>query len=114
MPAATKSLAILAEDPDAAKGTFTHWLVTGIPPTTTALGISASLPEAAVEQKNSSGDVGYKGPCPPSGTHHYDFRVYALDIGMPRTISRDEFLKAVKGHVLATGDLVGTYQKKAP
>jgi Raf kinase inhibitor-like YbhB/YbcL family protein len=110
VPAATKSIAILAEDPDAPKGTFTHWLVTGIPATATSLG--ERLPEGAMAQKNDKGAAGYAGPCPPSGRHHYAFHVYALDIPAPRAATRTAFLKTINGHVLATGELVGTYEKR--
>jgi phosphatidylethanolamine-binding protein (PEBP) family uncharacterized protein len=96
-PEGTKSIAVLVEDPDAPHGTFTHWLVTGIAPTAT------SLPRGA---------AGYTGPCPPSGRHHYLFRVFALDTTPASGLSRPQFLTAINGHVLATGQLVGTYQRK--
>ncbi len=110
VPAGTRSIAILVEDPDAPKGTFTHWLVTGIPPATAS--ISKELPHGAVESKNDAGKTGYVGPCPPSGTHRYEFRVYALDIALPKAMSRTEFLKAAEGHTLAMGQLVGTYARR--
>lgn len=111
VPAGTKSIAILVDDPDAPKGTFTHWLVTGIPATTTT--ITGALPEGAVAGKNDKGATGYAGPCPPSGRHHYQFHVYALDIKLPKAMTRNGFLSAVNGHILATGKLVGTYAKRA-
>ncbi|HSD88377.1 MAG TPA: YbhB/YbcL family Raf kinase inhibitor-like protein [Kofleriaceae bacterium] len=112
VPAETKSIAILVEDPDAPSRTFTHWLVTGIPATTTSLGKGAALPAGAMASRNDKGQQGYAGPCPPSGRHHYHFHVYALDIGLPKTMTRAELLKGITGHVLATGDLVGTYQRQ--
>lgn len=90
-----------------------HWLVTGLPPTTTSLGRDATLPHAAAVQKNDKGTSGYAGPCPPSGRHHYQFRVYALDTTLPTAMTRAEFVNTVGGHILATGQLVGTYQKHA-
>jgi Raf kinase inhibitor-like YbhB/YbcL family protein len=111
VPAGTKSTAILVDDPDAPKGTFTHWLVTGIPATATST--SGGLPSQAVESKNDKGTSGYTGPCPPSGRHHYQFHVYALDITLPKAMTRADFLNAISGHILATGQLVGTYQKHA-
>lgn len=110
VPAATKSIAILVDDPDAPKGTFTHWLVTNIPATTTS--ITGSLPRGAIAAKNDKGATGYAAPCPPSGLHHYHFRVYALDVSLPEAMTRAEFLSAARGHILATGQLVGTYQKR--
>ncbi|HEV7555608.1 MAG TPA: YbhB/YbcL family Raf kinase inhibitor-like protein [Kofleriaceae bacterium] len=114
-PAGTKSIAIVAEDPDTAKGTFTHWLITGIKPTVTSIAQGASLPDGAVAAKNDKGTVGYTGPCPPSGRHRYFFRVYALDTTLDETAmqSKVDFFAASQGHVLAKGELVGTYQKHA-
>jgi Raf kinase inhibitor-like YbhB/YbcL family protein len=112
VPSGTKSIAILVEDPDAPKGTFTHWLVTGIAPTTTSIGKEGNLPAGAVAMKNDKGETGYSGPCPPNGKHHYHFRVFALDTAKVKAASRTEFLSAIKGHTLASGDLVGTYEKQ--
>jgi Raf kinase inhibitor-like YbhB/YbcL family protein len=113
VPAGTRSIAILVEDPDGVGGTFTHWLVTGIPPTTTALDKGAALPEGAIAAKNDKGLAGYAGPCPASGTHRYRFRVYALDFWPGRPMTRSELLAAVPDHVLASGELVGWYHKQA-
>ena len=112
VPSDAKSIAILVEDPDAPKGTFTHWMVTNIPPSETSLSASGSLPQGAVAAKNDKGAADYAGPCPPSGTHHYHFRVYALDKTIPEPTSRASFMKEIEGHVLAQGDLVGTYSKQ--
>jgi Raf kinase inhibitor-like YbhB/YbcL family protein len=111
VPDGTRSIAVLVEDPDAPKGTFTHWLVTNLPATTTSL--TSTLPEGAVAARNDRGTTGYTGPCPPSGVHHYQFRVYALDITLPAAMTRTAFLNKVSGHVLASGQLVGTHQKRA-
>jgi Raf kinase inhibitor-like YbhB/YbcL family protein len=111
VPVATKSIAILVDDPDAPKGTFTHWLVTGVPPTTTSLDKGARLPAGAHAMKNDSGTTGYTGPCPPSGRHRYELRVYALDVPSVNATNRAELASAIKGHVLATGELVGTYER---
>ena len=112
VPSDAKSIAILVDDPDAPKGTFTHWLLTNVPPTETSLSESGSLPQGAVAAKNDKGATGYAGPCPPTGTHHYHFRVYALDKTLARPTSRAAFLKAIKGHVLAEGEIVATYAKQ--
>lgn len=100
VPETTASLAVLVDDPDAPNGTFTHWLVTDLPPTATT--ISADVGKVATK---------YTGPCPPSGTHHYHFRVYALDKMIESQASESDFLSAIRGHVLAEGDLVATYSK---
>lgn len=113
VPKDAKSIAVLVDDPDAPKGTFTHWLVTGIPPTTTSLPAGGALPERAVAAKNDMGRSGYAGPCPPSGRHHYHFHVYALDLPLHKAMSRTELQAAIRGHVLAEGELVGTYQRHA-
>lgn len=114
VPAGTQSVAILIEDPDAPGGVFTHWLVTGIRPTTTALAAGATLPRGATAARNSKGRVGYDGPCPPYGRHRYVFRVFALDTAIPPPKDRDGFLSAIHGHILAEGRLTGTYQRMAP
>jgi Raf kinase inhibitor-like YbhB/YbcL family protein len=111
VPRETKSIAILVEDPDAPGGTFTHWLVTGISPMRRGYAAGNGAPNGALVAKNDKGNVGYAGPCPPSGRHHYHFRVFALDMIPSRTQSRSEFLSAIRGRVLAQGDLVGTYAR---
>lgn len=111
VPSATKSVAILVDDPDAPNGMFTHWLVSGIPPTTTSLPAGGALPPGAVAAHNSKGLTGYAGPCPASGRHLYHFRVFALDTAIAAPASTAAFLSAIDGHVLAIGELVGTYQR---
>jgi Raf kinase inhibitor-like YbhB/YbcL family protein len=118
-PPGTKSIAVLVEDPDAPnpdapERTFTHWIVTGIPATTTELRGANSLPDGAVIGKNDWGKRAWGGPNPPIGRHRYFFKVYALDIELnaPNT-TRLELLAAMKGHILAEGELIGTYEKPA-
>lgn len=113
VPADTRSVAILVDDPDAPGGTFTHWLVTGIPPTTTSLGRDATLPRGAIAATNDMGRGGYAGPCPPSGRHRYRFHVYALDVVPASGLRRAAFLAQITGHVLAAGQLLGTYERRA-
>lgn len=110
VPVNTRSIAILVDDPDAPNGTFTHWLVTGIPATTTSL--SGRLPEGAVAASNDKGTPGYAGPCPPSGAHRYQFHVYALDTTLPAVLTKADFTKLIKGHVLASGQLTGMYRRR--
>lgn len=112
IPPEAKSIAIMVDDPDAPKGTFTHWIVTNIPPSDTSLSEAGSLPQGATAAKNDKGSAGYAGPCPPSGTHHYHFRVYALDKTISKPANRAAFLKAIDGHVLAQGELVATYERQ--
>ena len=113
VPKGARSVAIFVEDPDATAGAFTHWLITGIPPTTRSIPVGGALPEGAVAGKNGKGDAGYTGPCPPSGRHHYHFHVYALEMTIPAPGSKSEFLAAIEGHILADGELIGTYRKVA-
>ena len=111
-PAGTRSIAVVVEDPDAPQGTFMHWMVTDISPMTTHLRKGGELPQGAVAMTNDRGRSGYAAPCPRDGaTHHYHFKVYALDIRLHKTLSRSEFESKIQGHVLAQGELVGTYQK---
>lgn len=118
-PPGTKSIAIIVDDPDAPdpaapQRTWVHWIVTGIPPTTTSLPAGGPLPEGAVVGTNDWGKRAWGGPSPPTGRHRYYFKVYALDIPIRAPgISKLELLAAMKGHVLARGELVGTYERPA-
>ena len=109
VPRGTKSFALLAEDPDAPRGLFKHWAVWNISPETKDLS-EGSAPEEATELENDFGDIGYGGPCPPSGTHRYYFRIFALDTDKLPTPSKAKDLpKAMTGHVLAEASLMGRY-----
>jgi Raf kinase inhibitor-like YbhB/YbcL family protein len=117
IPANSKSIAITCEDPDAPSGTFTHWIIFDIPVASNSLSENvsktATLPDGAGQGKNSFGNIGYNGPCPPGGkTHHYIFKIYALDnsVTLNSDAGMDDLLKAIDGHVLAQGQLTGTYQ----
>ena len=110
-PKDTKSIAVFVDDADAPKGTFTHWLITGISPLTTSLLASSALPDGAIAAKNSKGTAGYTGPCPPAGKHRYYFHVFALDTTIATPADKLDLLRAINGHVLADGTLMGTYQK---
>ena len=111
VPDGTKSFAILVEDPDAPKKTLTHWLVTGIPASTTAIEPGSPLPSEAKVADNDLGNAGYAPPCPASGRHRYVFHVYALDTDLAKPTKRAAFLASIRGHVLAQGQVIGTYQK---
>ncbi|HEX4451438.1 MAG TPA: YbhB/YbcL family Raf kinase inhibitor-like protein [Kofleriaceae bacterium] len=111
-PAGTRSVAVLAEDPDAPNGAFTHWLVTDISPRMTHLAKGGTTPAGAFAANNDKGKAGYTAPCPTDGTtHHYHFHVYALDITLDKHMSHGAFSAAIQGHVLAQGELVGTFEK---
>lgn len=122
VPAGAKSLAIVLDDPDAPDPraptmTWVHWVLYDIPPDVQSLaeGVTA-LPAGTRMGKNDWKATGYRGPCPPIGRHRYFHHVYALDevlpdLGQPDRAALD---RAMKGHVLAEGALVGTYAKKAP
>jgi Raf kinase inhibitor-like YbhB/YbcL family protein len=114
-PAATKSYAIVMNDPDAPLG-FTHWLAYNIPAPVHELPEGASTPSKRLDQAsegiNSFGNAGYGGPCPPGSTpHHYVFHVYALDVnpGLAAGASTEQVVAALKGHVLAGGQITGLY-----
>ena len=116
-PAGTKSFAIVMDDPDA-PSPFTHWLVYNIPPGVRELAEGAShqgaMPHGSVEGRNDFGRPGYGGPCPPRGNpHHYVFRVYALDrlLDLPAGAAGKQVHAAISGHIVAQGQIVGTYQR---
>lgn len=111
IPHSVQTLAIIMEDPDAPKGVFDHWLVWNIERT----GMIGENTLPGVSGRNSSGKTGYLGPCPPSGSHRYFFQVYALDIVLTLEPGADkqELEKAIDGHSIATGSLMGYYRKQA-
>ncbi len=114
----TKSLALVADDPDAPVGTWVHWVLFDLPPTTRSLpeGLAKDpeLRDGSHQGKNDFGRIGYGGPCPPRGpAHRYYFRMYALDIKLDLRpgASRAEVDKAMKGHVLSQAELMGRYRR---
>jgi Raf kinase inhibitor-like YbhB/YbcL family protein len=112
-PPETKSLALIVDDPDAPVGLFTHWLVWNIDPKAMDIAEGGS-PSGAVQGKNDFGETGYGGPQPPSGTHRYYFKIFALDraLELKPGAKRKEVDVAMKGHVIAQGQLMGRYSKK--
>jgi Raf kinase inhibitor-like YbhB/YbcL family protein len=114
LPAATGSIAIVVDDPDAPGGTFVHWVVADIPSGMSGVG-PGQVPEGGVEVTNSSKAKPYFGPCPPSGTHHYRFSVYALprSARLPADESMDDTLTAIYDHAIASGRLVGLYTHRS-
>jgi Raf kinase inhibitor-like YbhB/YbcL family protein len=114
MPNTARSIAIIAVDPDAPSGNFTHWILWNMKPEARALNAGGNGGfGGGTGGTNDFGHVGYNGPCPPKGKlHHYHFKVYGLDAMLTLTASnkRSELDSAMNGHVVASGDLVGTFQ----
>jgi Raf kinase inhibitor-like YbhB/YbcL family protein len=119
-PPETKTFALIIHDPDAPRrGGFTHWVLYDIPadkghldPEVPNLG---HVPGTGTQGRNDNGQIGYMGPCPPSGVHHYFARLFALDkqLGLGPGATHDELTEAMEGHILARAEVMGTYQKKA-
>jgi Raf kinase inhibitor-like YbhB/YbcL family protein len=112
IPAKAQSLVLIVDDPDAPKGTWVHWVVFNIPPTTTHIE-EESIP--GTEGHNDFGRNNWGGPCPPegTGTHRYYFRLYALDtmLSLPEGALRSQVDQAMKGHVLEKAETMGRYSK---
>jgi Raf kinase inhibitor-like YbhB/YbcL family protein len=112
-----QSLALIVEDPDAPSGMFVHWVVFDLPPTSTGLTgnepKSDTLMGTARQGTNGAGKIGWVPPCPPSGSHRYYFRLYALDtlLALPSQTDRTALLAAMNNHVIGTGTLMGTFKK---
>ena len=121
LPAGTRSLALIVDDPDAPdpaapKRTWVHWVLYNIPPDATGLKQAvkpAALPPGTLQGKNDWGRTGYGGPCPPIGRHRYFHKLFALDVVLPDLgePTKAQLEQAMQGHVLAKAELVGTYQK---
>lgn len=112
------STAIICDDPDAPVRTWIHWVIFNLPPEVSNLPEMVmpreELENGALQGFNSWGNIGYGGPCPPSGTHRYYFKIYVLDtkLDLPAGTTKGELLKAMEGHVLDEGQLMGTYTRK--
>jgi Raf kinase inhibitor-like YbhB/YbcL family protein len=114
VPEGTKSIAIVVDDPDSPAG-FVHWVAVGIPPTCRELSAGGALPEGAMHGRNDRGSIGWTGPNPPNGRHRYVFHVYATDVDFHREgVTKQDVMSALKGHILDQGELVATYEKRAP
>jgi Raf kinase inhibitor-like YbhB/YbcL family protein len=119
VPAETASLALVCDDPDAPRGTWVHWVLYDLPPALSGLpaGVAKTdrLPGGGSQGKNDFGEIGWGGPAPPSGhgTHHYSFRLYALDkkLDLPPGATEAQLEAAMKSHVLAEAKLTGTYRR---
>jgi Raf kinase inhibitor-like YbhB/YbcL family protein len=118
VPAKARSLALIADDPDAPRGTWVHWVAWNIPTNTHTFREGFPREDASSNQiKQGMTDFkrpGYGGPCPPSGTHRYFFKLYALDtvLTLPSQTTKNELEQAMKGHIVDQAELMGTYQRK--
>ena len=113
VPEDTKSLALIVDDPDAPMKTWVHWTIWNIDAKTTQI-LQNSCPKGAVEGITSFGRTGYGGPCPPSGTHRYFFKLFALDKMLdlsPNSYARD-IESTIEGHIIRKAELIGLYKKK--
>ncbi|TCV86698.1 YbhB/YbcL family Raf kinase inhibitor-like protein [Sulfurirhabdus autotrophica] len=116
-PAEAKSFALIADDPDAPKATWIHWVIYNLPATCNNLSEdipgNLHLPEGGVHGNNSWSKLGYGGPCPPSGTHRYYFKLYALDrvLQIAPGATKAALLAAMEGHILDQAELMGTYNR---
>jgi len=118
-PAGTQSFALIVDDPDALGRTWVHWVLFNIPADIRSLQEDLPItgknvdPNAVYVGKNSWGDLGYGGPCPPSGTHRYFFKLYALDttISLLPGATKEQVLKEMESHILAQAELMGTFSK---
>jgi Raf kinase inhibitor-like YbhB/YbcL family protein len=116
-PDGTKTFALICDDPDAPMGTWVHWVLFNLPGNILELPENVQklevLKNGARQGKNDFGKIGYGGPCPPGGTHRYYFKIYALDkeLDFKPGITKKELLKAMEGHILAEGQLMGKYKR---
>ncbi len=118
IPAGAKSIALISDDPDAPRGDWVHCVILNMPPDTK--GLPENIPSdekvdnGAIQGMHDGGGIGYGSPCPPSGTHRYYFKIYVLDkmLGLQPGITKKELLKAMEGHILAQGELMGRYKRR--
>ena len=118
VPEGTKSIALISDDPDAPVGTWVHWVLFNLPAETRELAenIPADqiLPNGARQGTSGFGRIGYGGPCPPSGTHRYFFKIYSLDaeLDLAAGARKPELVKAMEGHIIGQGQLIGRYKRQ--
>ncbi len=118
VPEGTKSIALICDDPDAPMGTWVHWVLFNLPSDAKELAqnipTEETLPNGAKQGVNDFGRIGYGGPCPPSGTHRYFFKIYALDteVGLQAGADKRRLLKTMEGHILGQDQLVGKYKRQ--
>ena len=118
IPDGTKSFALICDDPDAPMGTWVHWVLFNLSANIKELPENITpqqiLESGAKQGKNDFGNIGYGGPCPPGGTHRYYFKLYGLDaeINLDSGTTKKQLLKAMEGHILAEGQLMGKYNRQ--
>lgn len=111
IPADAKSLALIVDDPDAPSGLWKHWLVHSIDTSTTEIKENA-VPDGAYQVINDFGKKEYGGPCPPSGTHRYFFKLFALDVDHLENATKKNFYQLIDDHKIEEAELMGNYKKK--
>jgi Raf kinase inhibitor-like YbhB/YbcL family protein len=117
-PDNTKTYALICDDPDAPSKVWVHWVLFNIPASITSISenqpTDKTILSSAINGNNDFGTLGYSGPCPPRGIHHYCFKVYALDcsVSLSAGATKDEVVSAMKDHILAEGQLTGRYQRQ--
>ena len=117
VPEGTKSIALICDDPDAPVGTWVHWVLFNLPADAKELPENVPpqkmLENGGIQGTNDFRKIGYGGPCPPGGTHRYYFKVYALDtaLNLQAGITKAQLLKAMEGHIMAEGQLMGRYKR---
>ncbi|MBN1816425.1 MAG: YbhB/YbcL family Raf kinase inhibitor-like protein [Sedimentisphaerales bacterium] len=118
LPQGTASIAVINDDPDAPMGTWVHWVLYNLPPEVKSLPENMPpkerLSSGALQGTTDFGRIGYGGPAPPRGVHRYYFKVYALDcmLDLPAGETKDQLERAMKGHILAQGQLMGKYARR--
>lgn len=112
VPPSASSLALIVDDPDAPRATFVHWLLWNIPPSVSSI-VENSVPPSAVQGTTDFGNQKYGGPCPPSGTHRYFFKLYALDVklDLPLSSRKQDLQAAMQNHIIENTELIGLYQR---
>jgi Raf kinase inhibitor-like YbhB/YbcL family protein len=118
VPEGTVTIAVISDDPDAPVGTWVHWVMWNVPPDKKELSENVPpdprLPDGSMQGITDFRKPGYGGPAPPSGTHRYYFKIYALDtkLDLPESSTKANLVKAMQGHILAQGELMGKYKRR--
>ncbi len=118
VPDGTASIAVICDDPDAPMGTWVHWVLFNLPADTKELAENfpddETVPDGTRQGITDFGSTGYGGPCPPSGTHRYFFKIYALDkkIELATIADKAKLLEAMEGHIIGQGQLLGKYKRQ--
>ncbi len=113
IPANARSIALICDDPDAPSGTWVHWVVFNMPAATKGIPEAGGLPAGAQQGINDFKRLDYGGPCPPSGTHRYFFKIYAVDmtLNIKEGATKADLLSAMQGHIIEQGQIMGQYKR---